>query len=243
MYGKYADVAEPRGCWEQLDHNTQQKILEHTRRKIRRMLDKSSKNVSSKDLERPKLDYALIKQQWDAVPSSPPHSPPHKRRRLEDKEASRPPSSESEDEPQGDGDEIDGHGDEDLPVAHNYPKRDRRMVNASVSEIEHSDAFAEISPLDGEDNHSSSGSNYVPPSRDRTSLDRGEAPGGGAARGSSRSSISTAMASPADRQSCDEGTADGNGSHDEEDDARKDPDEGAGDQEAAGDEMGHYEVD
>jgi hypothetical protein len=208
------------------------------------MLDKSSKNVSSKDLERPKLDYALIKQQWDAVPSSPPHSPPHKRRRLEDKEASRSPSSESEDEPQGDGDEIDGHSDQDLPVAHNYPKRDQRKVNAPVSQIEHSDAFAEISPLDGEDNHSSSsGSNYVPPSRNRTSLDQSEAPGCGAARGSSRSSISTAMASPADRQSCDEGTADGNRSHDGEDDATEDPDEDARDQDAAEDEMGHYEVD
>jgi hypothetical protein len=177
------------------------------------------------------------------VPSSPPHSPPHKRRRLEDKEASRPPSSESEDEPQGDGDEIDGHGDQDLPVAHNYPKRNQRMVNASVSQIEHSNAFAETSPLDGEDNHSSSGSNYVPPSRDRTSLDQAEAPRCGAAWGSSRSSISTAMASPADRQSCDEGAADGNGLHDGKDDATEDPDEGASDHDAAGDEMGHYEVD
>jgi hypothetical protein len=97
MYGKYADVEEPKGCWAQLDPNTQRKILDHTRRKIRRMLDKSLKNVSSKDLERPKLDYALIKHQLDAVPSFPPHSPPHKGRRLEDKEASRPPSMESED--------------------------------------------------------------------------------------------------------------------------------------------------
>jgi hypothetical protein len=171
MYGRYANVEEPKGCWAQLDPHTQRKILDQTRRKIRRMLNKSSKNVSSKDLEKPKLDYVLIKEQWDAVPSSPPHSPPDKRRRLEDKEASRPPSAESEDEPQGDGDEINVQGDQDLPVAHNYPKRDRRMVNASVSQIKHSDAFAEISPLDGEDNYSSSGSNYVPPSRDRTSLD------------------------------------------------------------------------
>jgi hypothetical protein len=63
MYGKYADVEEPKGCWAQLDPHTQRKILDQTRRKIRRMLDKSSKNVSSKDLEKLKPDYGLIKQQ------------------------------------------------------------------------------------------------------------------------------------------------------------------------------------
>jgi hypothetical protein len=99
---RYGDVKEPRGCWEQLDANTQRKILEHIKRKIQRKLDKSSNNVKSKDLEKPKLHYTLINQQWDAVPSSPPHSSPHKRRRLEDKEASHPPSSQSDDETHGD---------------------------------------------------------------------------------------------------------------------------------------------
>jgi hypothetical protein len=160
-------VEEPRGCWEQLDASTQRKILEHIKRKIQRKLDKSSKNVKSKDLKKPKLNYALIQQQWDAVPSSPPHSPPHKRRRLEDKEASHPTSSESDDETHGDKEasrspelEDEDQGDKEASQSPEPGDKAREYEGASSpppAELEDGSQGDgdEISPLDGEGNHSS----------------------------------------------------------------------------------------